>query len=315
MTPFLLTAALVASGPVVIVPWAGHLEHADGVAVDDTVSAAFTVTDAATDEVLLQSFEPTLAVVGGDFVVDVPVPALEAGAGVALLVVIVNGDAFPPVRVTATAPVVAFADVAAAADTADDASALDGLSDPVTLAALVDDAGDGARVAFENVTGAPADFVDGDDGLTFSPDASFGFSGGVLTLLPRGVSAAHLGSLAGADLAVASVNATHIAANTLTAADITGTLPLSTVVPDAFGIEAFTTASTAVEVFEVNVDRCAAPRGTLQVDATCTFDGVPGCSTTVGNTTVDGYFDCEGICRAVPLTSCPLPTAGFLVFP
>jgi hypothetical protein len=315
MTPLSWTAWLVAAGTPVFVPWAGHLETAEGVPVDGTVSAAFVVTDAATGDVLLDAFDATLPVVDGTFVVDVPVPAAPDGAGTAELTVVVNGDSFPPVSIVATTPVVAFADHADDADDADDADALDGLSDPVTLAALLDGSSAGARVAFANVTGVPTGFLDGDDGIAFVPDASFSFEDGVLTLLPRGVSAANVGALDGNRLADASVNATHIAPGTLTANDITGVLPVSKVAAGTFGIDAFSTATTAVEVFEVHVDRCDAPRGTLQVDSTCTFTGLQNCTTTFAGNPVNGFTDCTGLCRPVNGTSCALPSAGFVVFP
>ena len=310
MSPFVVAMLAAAAGPVTVT-WAGHLETAAGV-VDGEVSAAFVVTDEATGEVLLDAFEPTFAVVGGDFTLDVPVP----DGGAALLTLVVNGETFAPLRVEAMAPVVAFAEGADAADVAFDAAALDGIVDPVLLAELAPGAGPGVDVAFENVTGAPVDFDDGDDGLVLVPDASFSFVDGALTLLPRGVSTAQLGALSGADLADNSVNATHVQPATLTATDVTGTLPLTKLAADTIGLLSFSTAATAVEVFEVNVDRCDAPRGTLQVDRNCTFTGSQDCSITIGGSTFPGYTDCTGFCSSTgPTSSCPLPSVGYVVFP
>jgi hypothetical protein len=306
----LVALATLLVGDVVLVPWAGHLETAAG-PVDGEVSATFRVTDAATDAELLVLADPTFLVVDGDFVLDVPVPV----EGTALLHAIVNGETFAPLRVEAQAPVVVMADAAATADVADDTAALDGLVDPVTLAALAPGAVPGAKVAFANVTGVPADFEDGDDGLVLAPDASFSFVDGALTLLPRSVTGANVGALTSADLKDDSVGATQLATNTLTSADLTGTLPLTKVASDTFGLDAFATATTAVEAFEVHVDGCDAPRGTLQVDATCAFTGVQDCTTSIGGNPINGYTDCTGVCRAIPGTVCTLPSAGFLVFP
>lgn len=309
MSALWFATLLVATEPV-LVTWAGHLETADGV-VDGDVSAAFIVIDEATGQELSRDVQPTFAVVDGDFVLDVAVP----GDGVALLTVIVNGETFPPVRIDATAPVVAFADVADAADLALDATALDGIEGPVLLADLAPGATTGVDVAFDNVTGVPADFFDGDDGLVFVPDASFSFVDGVLSLRPGSVTRNSIGAMSGADLADNSVLSRHIREATLRSGDIVGTLPLSRVAPYAIGLQAFSKAPSAIEVFEVNVDRCDAPRGTLQVGTTCQYAGAPGCTAELGNTTVSGFSDCTGVCRANPNTPCTLPSAGFVVFP
>jgi hypothetical protein len=311
MTPLLAALALAAASPETL-RLSLRLDDA-GVPVDRAIALSIAVGDGPDPVEVVDVVE----VVDGAFVVDIPV-APDAPEPLALHVV-VDGVAFPPLAVARAWPAVAFAATAQHADVADDTDALDTLGDPATLASLA--AAGGPPVAFANVTGVPAGFDDGDDGLVLAPDASFTFVAGTLTLAPGGVPAAQVGPLDAADLADNSVNATHVQPSTIVSADLTGTLPLTTLAPESFGAAQFGAAqlgasASRVELFEIHVDGCSLPRGTLQHTPTCTFTSTTPCTLQIINgNPVLGRVDCTGACSTLATTTCTIPPAGFLVFP
>lgn len=308
--PLIATGLLAAGQPTAEVLWAGHLEDASG-PVDATVSASFTIHDSASGQTVGQLDEPTLLVVGGDFILELPVqgspPALQLEA-------VINGVSFDPMPVEISWPVAAYAESVDEALQADNADRIGAIGDPVSLAALTDTSPTGARVAFANVTGVPADFLDGDDGLDLSPDSSFSFTGGQLTLLPGGVPADKVTSVQAADLATDAVRSHHVTDGAIEAADISGGIPLRALQVDALGVDHFSAAANRTEVFEVDVANCDLPIGHLSLFNTCTFTNQGSCPITIGSIQGTGKRNCLGICVLGNTSNCEIPSAGFVVF-
>lgn len=200
-TIMLLVALLSTAASAQTFPFAGALDDGDGVADGlFTFELALLAPDAS---VLWTEQQANVVVVDGIFALDVgastPLPTTIPGR--ARLSITVDGDALPPVPLARFLTVTRAA-LAATADTAVSANSLAGRApaDVATREALA--ASGGPPVAFANITGLATTVADGDQGTDVtSTSADFAISGPALS--------------------VATVNGSRLAANSVTAANIT----------------------------------------------------------------------------------------------
>lgn len=285
--------------------WAGHLEQR-GVPVDGTVSASFVLTSEDGSPLVTQD-EVSLVVVDGNFVVSLPVPS----SGTLTLGVVINGtdlgettiplDAWGSAYVAESA---AEADFSAIADRV--GSIIDPVSNPQLLAGT-------ATIDLANVIDFPAEFLDGDQGIVFSPSESFTFVNGVLGI--DEIRAPELsGTLSASDLRSDAVATADLADNTLLRTDLTGTLALAKVAPNTLLASHFSGAANRTQLFEVTRADCNEGLGTLTTVSTCTFVSSTTCQLVIAGNPATGTRNCDGVCNLGNTFQCPNTPAGSLVF-
>jgi hypothetical protein len=287
-----LAAAQAQAAPVL---WAGHLEE-DGVAVDRNVSLSFIVEDR--DTVVAQVDEPSLVVVDGDFVVEFDIA--DDAVGPFTEHIIINGSDFGEEALGLDWPAAAVAGFADVVDHADEADAIGGTV-PFDLAEL---ASGTVPVARGNITGFPADFLDGDQGIDFTAGAAFTFSGGSIAIADGGVQTANIsGALSVADLAPGAIGTADIADDSLTGADLPS-VPASAIAPATFTAGHFSASQNRTTLFKITNSLCA-DVGTITAKSTCgAVDDCPGFE----------RRDCNGRCGGIVNASCANTAVGDLVF-
>lgn len=289
-----VTATTAAARPVL---WAGHLEDDDGPVASASVSYVLRDGEAT----ILEGDEiPTL--VDGDFVLEFEIPDELANGASLTLQIVANGQDFGPQPFALTWPRAAFAELAGRADVVDDADLLGGVN-VVSHAALA--AGD-VDVDFAHVVDFPAPFLDGDQGLAFTPSARFTFVGGALALADGALTSAHLGgTFAADDIANETVTSADLANNSVNSAEATN-VPPEALVADTLRASAFSAAQNRTTLFEITNTFCANV-GTLTTVSTCIpVDDCAGIAQRI----------CTGACSGDPFadTTCDNAIVGDLVF-
>lgn len=276
--------------------WAGHLDDEDGPV--DSASVSYVLRNG--DVVVEEGNEiPTL--VDGDFVLEFEIPDELFNGATLTLQIVANGQDFGPQPFAIAWPRAAFAEVAGHADVVDDASLLGGVS-VVGLAALA--AGD-IEVDIDHIVDFPAAFLDGDQGLAFTPAARFTFVGGAVALANGGLTSTHLsGTFASADIAVDTVTSADLAPNSVNSAEASN-VPPEAIVAESLRASAFSAAQNRTTLFEITNSFCAGV-GTLTPASTCTPP----------DDCASGVRICTGICSTDPFAdrTCDNALVGDLVF-
>ena len=300
----LTSSSARADGPLRAVTWAGELRESSG-PVNRLVSAIFVVKDGSTTVSQLE--QPSLDVTAGNFIVDL----LASDAADLTLEVFVNGELLGPAPLRVTWPSALRVDAADVADVADSAGSVGDITAPLTKAALAT-AGQ-APFPIGNVAGFPAAFLDGDQGIDFVPDgATFTFVNGLLSMRDNSITAAQIGSITAADLAIGSVTTAKIADKTLTNNDFGGTVGVDKIAADAITAAHIGTEARKTVMHRVVEPGCEEPLGMLMLGATCKFTNVGACTAPGG---FPGKRGCDGVfCTVQPTSSCPNEVAGALVF-
>lgn len=309
----LIADVAVAGGFGLGVPytWLGHLETADG-PVDGTVSANFVIVDGRGVQ-LDQVLDTSLLVVDGDFVVDFAVPLSPIDPF--FVVATINGsDLLPNLPIEVTWPSALSASSALNADVADEAERIG----PHTALLSRDRLGSGSvAVPVATVTGFPAAFLDGDQGLAFTPGATIDFSAGTIGIKAASLPGTALaGAPVAADLADGSIGTSDLANAGVLAADLSG-VPLAKVASKT--LTARHLSSSPFQLFEVTEANCRSDFvGKVTESATCSFTGTTTCTTFVGNVQTTGHRPCAAenqptACFLGSTSSCPNTLAGALV--
>jgi hypothetical protein len=291
--------------------WAGHLENAEG-PVDGPVAAIFTVTTSA-GVALDTQIENTLVVVDGDFVVDLLVPVTSDPL---FLRVTINSVVLePPAPLPQGWPRAFSADNALASDVADEARAVGPLTTVMSTARL----GSGAvEVPLTRITGFPAAFADGDQGLAFVAGTTIDFSNGTIGIKAASLPGTAFGGVPQvADLADGTIATTDLGNASVLAADLSA-LPLTKLAPKTLTGRHFGTAR--VTLFEVTEPGCPEPVGAVLESPTCRFQGAVTCTGRIGANTFTGHVPCAATNRTTECftgssSDCPNTPAGVLVFP
>jgi hypothetical protein len=308
----LLTALVVAlplqagNAPLESVTWAGQLVDSAG-PVNRLVPIIFVVRDGAT--VVDQVEDDAFNVVGGNLIVDLLVTDSDGLE----LDVIVDGESLGTQTLRTSWPFAVYAERADVADVAERADAVGDVTDPLTLADLATPGT--LAIPLASVTGFPAAFLDGDQGLAFTPDAAtFTFVDGVLSLKNGSLTASQIASVSAADLATGAVTSAKIADGSITSGDFNETLPLSKIAADTMVAANFGAASTQTVLFKVTEPGCSAPFASVTTSATCRYTNTGACSFQQGNLTLNGNFTCTGECSVLATSDCPNTRLGVLVF-
>ena len=291
--------------------WAGHLENAAG-PVDGPVAATFTVTTSG-GVVLDTQIENTLVVVDGDFVVDLLVP--ETSDPLFLRVTINSVVLDPPAPLPQGWPRAFSADNALASDVADEARAIG----PLTTVMSTQRLGSGAiEVPLIRITGFPAAFADGDQGLAFAAGTTIDFSNGTIGIKAASLPGTAFGGVPQvADLADGTIATADLGNASVLAADLSA-LPLTKLAPNTLTGRHFGT--TPVTLFEVTEPGCPEPIGEVLESPTCRFQGAVTCTGRIGVNTFTGHVPCAATNRTTECftgssSDCPNTPAGVLVFP
>jgi len=292
--------------------WVGHLENAAG-PVDGPVAAIFTVTTSA-GVVLDTQIENTLVVVDGDFVVDLLVP--ESPDPLFLRVTINSVVLDPPAPLPQGWPRAFSAANATAADVADEARAIGPLTTVMSTARLASGA---ILVPLIRLTGFPAAFADGDQGLAFAAGTTLDFSNGTIGIKPASLPGTAFGGVPQvADLADGTIATADVGNGSVLAADLSA-LPLTKLAANTLTGRHFGT--TRVALFEVTEAGCPEPVGQVLESPTCRFTGTQTCTGRLGNgVTFTGHVPCAATNRTTECfvgssSDCPNTPAGVLVFP
>ncbi len=312
MRRLMLLIAMVASTsvfagtPLVSLTWAGELHEAAG-PVNRNVSALFVVKDGATT--VSQVEDASFDVTEGNVIVDL----LVSDAAGLTLEVFINGDALGSLPLTTTWPAAVFADAADTAETADSAARVGTITQPVTKTMLAT-AGQ-AAIPLSSINGFPTAFLDGDQGLGFTPDpVNFTFVNGLLSLKDASITNAQLSSVNAADIAASAVTTAKIASNTVTNFDIGAPLPLTKIASDSVTATQLGAASTKTPMFRVTESGCEEPVGLLMVSSTCKFTNTDTCTLVSGQFPINGRLNCAGTCVTGLTSPCPNTLFGALVF-
>lgn len=285
------------------ITWAGELR--DGAApVNRLVSAIFVVKDGTATVSQLE--EASFDVTEGNIVVDLEVNDSDS----LTLEVLINGELLGPMPLRTVWSAVAIADSATFSDLADEANAVGDITQPLTKTALAT-AGQ-APVPVGNIFEFPEQFLDGDQGVDFNPDAAnFTFVNGVLSLKDGSITSAQLTSISAADVAPGAVTAAKVADGSLTTSDFTGTLPLDRLAPATLTARHFGAAATRTQMYKVSAANCDLRQGTITPDPTCQFTSTTSCTTSQG---FPGKRDCVGNCFVPTVSPCANTPYGALVF-
>jgi hypothetical protein len=304
-----LSAALPARAGLELesVTWAGQLVDSAG-PVDRLVPIIFVVRDggAVIDQVEDDSFD----VVDGNLIVDLLVNNSDALE----LDVIVDGESLGNQTLRTSWPFALYAERADVADTADTADRVGDVTTPLTLTDLV--TGGALAIPLANVTGFPAAFADGDQGLTFAPDeASFTFVDGVLALKNGSLTSAQLASVSGGDLARDAVTSAKLVDGTIASADFGESLPLSKIAAGTLLSRHFGTSATRTQLYVVAQTDCTQAVGTVTTSPVCRFTGGASCvAGNVGGNPINGTRTCTGECRIGQTSDCANTPFGAAVF-
>jgi len=305
----LCASGAFAGSPVEGLSWLGHLENADG-PVDGNVSASFQVVT-GTGTLITEAIEPSLPVVDGDFVVDLLVFEVTEPLFVAATI---NGSRLEPnLPLSLTWPSAAVAEEADEAATADDAQAIGDVTAALTRARL----GTDVQVPLAVVTGFPAAFADGDQGLAFAPGTTIDLSNGTIGIRAASLPGTALGGTpVVADLADGTIATADLQNAGVTAADLSA-LPLTKIANGTLTSRHFGTAG--LTLFEVTEPNCRNEFvGKITESSTCNFTGTQTCTFFIGNTPTTGHVPCAAQnrpndCFAGNSSSCPNTRAGVLV--
>jgi hypothetical protein len=299
--------AQAGSAPLESVTWAGQLVDSAG-PVDRLVPIIFVVRDGGTviDQVEDSSFDVT----DGNLIVDL----LVNGSDALELDVTVDGENLGSQTLRTSWPFTLYAERADVADVAESADSVGSVTDPVTLTDLA--TAGALAIPLSNITGFPAAFADGDQGLAFTPDAAtFTFVDGVLSLKNGSLTAGQIGSITAADLATGAVTSAKIANGTITSGDFSETLPLSKVAASTLVSRHFGASNTRTQLFTVTQSSCTQAVGTLTTSSTCTFTGGAVCIFgNINGNPVNGRRTCTGECGAASTSPCANTPAGAAVF-
>jgi hypothetical protein len=286
--------------------WAGHLENAAG-PVDGPVAAVFTVTT-STGVVLDTQIENALVVVDGDFVVDLLVP--ETSDPLFLRVTINSVVLDPPAPLPQGWPRAFSADNALASDVADEARAIG----PLTTVMSTQRLGSGAiEVPLIRITGFPAAFADGDQGLAFAAGTTIDFSNGTIGIKAASLPGTAFGGVPQvADLADGTITTSDLGDGDVNSSDFPA-LPITKIAPKT--LTGRNIGDRTVTLFEVVEVGCGFV-GDVVTSTTCTFTG-SACTPAGGGT---GHRPCAALnqptaCFVGTSSQCPNPIAGVLVFP
>lgn len=307
----LVTASAASAGsPIDGLSWWGRLENAEG-PVDGPVSASFQVVTGS-GAVVTEVIEPSLPVIAGDFVVDLLIESADEPLFVAATI---NGARLEPnLPLSLQWPSAALADNADVADVAEDAARVGDVTTVLTRTRLAA----GVQVPFAVLTGFPAAFADGDQGLAFSPGTTIDLSNGTIGIKAASLPGTALGATpVVADLADGTISTADLQDNGVTAADLSN-LPLTKVANNTLTSRHFGTAG--LELFEVTEPNCRSEFvGKITESSTCNFTGTQTCTLFIGNTPTTGHRPCAAEnrpndCFAGNSSFCPNTRAGVLVF-
>lgn len=288
----LLTPSLATAAPLI---WAGHLEDQNG-PVNTNVSLNFRVNRGPL--LVIEVTEASLEVVDGDFVVELEIPAGFDGL---TQTIIINGNDFGEEPLGVEWPIAAAADLA---DLADVALTTDDINGVVPIADG-DLAAGSVPVAFANVTGFPADFADGDQGIDFAPTARFSFVGNTIALADGGLQTSQLsGVLATADFASGAIGTADIADATITNADF-GSIPVAAIANATLNASHFSAAQNRTTLFTITNTFCA---NRNQLTAATTCPAIDDCPLGAERR------DCNGTCGNIVNANCLNTPVGDLVF-
>lgn len=295
--------------PQVPITWFGHLESAAG-NVDGSVDAAFRVLDSG-GAVLFSLDAPGTLVVDGDMAIDLVVPATAEGL---LVEVTIDGVVLTPaVPLVAEWPRAASAGSVTRASAANDAL-LVGDRDSVMRRSSFE-AGSVA-VPFEQVSGFPAAFADGDQGLDFVAGATLDFSAGTIGIRTGSLPGTALASGAQAvDFVAGSVTGVDFRDATVTGSDFNLPLPLTKLATRT--LTARHLSGGTRPVFAVVEPRCLSDKvDRVTASPTCVFTGTTSCTPPGGGS---GHRPCAGLnqptsCFSGTTSSCPNIDVGVLVF-
>jgi hypothetical protein len=295
------------------ITWLGRLETSAG-GVDGTVSASLQLLDVE-GGVVSEVLEPSLLVVDGDFVVDFLIQApLDESVSALFVAAAINGARLEPTLPLALSwPAAVRAREAVEAQGADVAEQIGELRTGLSRARLASS----VAVPFSVVTGFPAAFLDGDQGLVFAAGATIDFTNGVVGIKAGSLPTSAVGApLAGTDIAGSTLTTDDLQDGGVTAADLSD-LPLTKLAPRTLTSRHFGTAGQ--QLYEVTEPNCRSNFvGEVTDQPTCTFTGTQTCTTVLGNVPVTGHVPCAAAARQDCLVSstsdCPNAIAGVLVF-
>lgn len=306
----LCATRVLAGSPVTGLSWLGHLENADG-PVDGTVSASFQVVT-GTGTLITEVIEPSVPVVDGDFVVDFVITEVSEPL---FVVATINGSRLEPnLPLVVTWPSAAFAGAVDVADVAEDAEAVGAVGDVLTRSDLAA----GVQIPLAVLTGFPPAFVDGDQGLAFTPGATIDLVAGTIGIKAASLPGTALGgSPEVADLVDGTIATADLQNGGVTAADLSA-LPLTKVANGTLTSRHFGTAGLAL--FEVTEPNCRNDFvGKVVEFATCRFTGTATCPIVIAGNTGTGHVPCAAAnrpndCFLGSTSECPNTPAGVLVF-
>jgi hypothetical protein len=228
----------------------------------------------------------------------------------------VNGSRLEPnLPLSLTWPSAAFANEVDVADLAEEADAVGAVRTVLSRDALASE----VRVPFAVLTGFPAPFADGDQGLAFAPGTTIDLTAGTIGIKAASLPGTALGvSPVVADLADSTVATADLQNGGVTAADLAG-LPLTKVANGTLTSRHFGTAG--VSLFEVTEPNCRSEFvGHIVEDENCTFTGTTACTIVIGaGNTATGHRPCAAAnqpteCFLGSTSPCPNTPAGVLVF-
>lgn len=318
LAPLLALRATAAWGAPATLLYTGTLDGPAG-PVDQPVSAVFTLfDDATTGNAVFTQSEASLEVVDGALVVELgragDLDEDQLGDRTLFLEVVVNGSTLSPRARLDAHPAAHFAHGAEAAPLAHEATQVGTLTN--AEAVPFDDlaTAGAAPVAYGNLTGFPAAFADGDQGVDFTVSSQFNFSSGTLALATGAIGSAEIqdgavgsseianGAVSGAAIATSAVGSSKLAAGAVQGNNIVnGTL--TTRVLGATG------ATNQRRAYRVDNSNCRDVTGTISFDSACDTVNT-GCSA--------GYArNCSGTCVSTAggnFPTCANTAVGWVVF-
>lgn len=317
LAPLLALPAPAAWGAPATLLYAGTLDGPSG-PVDQPVSAVFTLFDDATaGSLVFTQSEASLEVLDGALVVELgragDLDEAALGDRTLFLEVVVNGSALAPRARIEAHPAAHFAHGADAAPLAHEATQVGTLTaaEAVPFDALA--TAGALPVAYSNLTGFPAAFADGDQGLEFTTSSQLSFSNGTLALAAGAIGSTEIadGTVGSSDLAAGAVGGAAIASGAVGSAQLaTGAVQANNLVNGTITTRVLgaTGATNQRRVYRVDNSNCRDATGTLSFDSDC--DTVTtGCSA--------GYArNCSGTCVSIAggFPTCANTAVGWVVF-
>lgn len=313
----LLLAPAAAAAPATIL-YAGTLEGPSG-PVDETISAVFTLFDEETaGSAVFSQTEASFEVVGGALVVEIgragDLEEDDLGDRTLFLEVSVNGNTLAPRARIEPHPVAYFAHGADHAPLAHAASLVGTLTAAEAVGFEELATTGGASVAYGHLTGFPAGFVDGDQGIDFTPSTQFNFSAGTLALAAASITSAELqdGAVGTSEIAAGAVTSTALATGAVNSAKLAvGAVWDSNIANGAITSRVIgqSGASQQRRAYRIDTAACVEEVGTLTFDDACT-PGPGSCSA--------GYtLNCVGSCVSIMggnFPTCPNTAVGWVVY-